>query len=109
MLLTLGAAAGSLVPLQATIRQERSPARLLPRVVGLSSASIPVAAPIGVLATGFLIDLLGVHQTLLLMTGGAVLIGMTVLTSEWTRDFDVNETTRPGVAVTAVPVAAAGG
>ena len=64
MLLTLGAAAGSLVPLQATIRQERSPARLLPRVVGLSTASIPVAAPIGVLVTGFLIDGLGLHQTL---------------------------------------------
>ena len=39
MLLTLGAAAGLLVPLQATIRQERSPARLLPRVVGLSTAT----------------------------------------------------------------------
>jgi Na+/melibiose symporter-like transporter len=45
MLLTLGAAAGSLVPQQATIRQERSPARLLPRIVGLSTASVPVAAP----------------------------------------------------------------
>ena len=81
MLLTLGAAAGSLVPLQATIRQERSPARLLPRVVGLSTASIPVAAPIGVLVAGFLIDGLGLHQTLLLMTAGAALIGATVLTS----------------------------
>ena len=33
-LLTLGVAAGSLVPLQATVRQERSPARLLPRSSG---------------------------------------------------------------------------
>ena len=71
MLLTLGAAAGSLVPLQATIRQERAPARLLPGVVGLSTASIPVAAPIGVLVTGFLIDGRGLHQTLMLMTAGA--------------------------------------
>ena len=78
MLLTLGAAAGSLVPLQATIRQERAPARLLPRVVGLSTASIPVAAPVGVLVAGFLIDGLGLHQTLLLMTAGAALIGTTV-------------------------------
>lgn len=45
MLLTLGAAAGALVPLQATVRQERAPAHLLPRVVGLSTATIPVAAP----------------------------------------------------------------
>ncbi len=68
MLLTLGAAAGSLVPLQATIRQERSPARLLPRVVGLSTASIPVAAPLGALATGFLIDGIGLHRSMLLTT-----------------------------------------
>src|SRR5262245_26951775 len=88
MLLTLGAAAGSLVPLQATIRQERSPARLLPRVVGLSTASIPVAAPIGVLITGFLLDGLGLHQTLLLMTAGAAIIGATVLTSKATHAFD---------------------
>ncbi|GAA0794770.1 MFS transporter [Spirilliplanes yamanashiensis] len=41
VLLTTGAAAGSLVPLMATVRQERAPARLLPRVVGLSTASTP--------------------------------------------------------------------
>lgn len=89
MLFTLGAAAGSLVPLQATIRQERSPARLLPRVVGLSTASIPVAAPIGVLVTGFSIEGLGLHQTLLLMTAGAALVGATVLVSSGVRAFDV--------------------
>src|SRR5215207_3675379 len=108
MLLTLGAAAGSLVPLQATIRQERSPARLLPRVVGLSTASIPVVAPIGVLATGFLIDGLGLHQTLLLMTAGAALIGTSVLTSKGTRVFDANEATQPGGGVRTVPVTAGG-
>ncbi|HEY6745433.1 MAG TPA: MFS transporter [Mycobacteriales bacterium] len=90
MLLTLGAAAGALVPLQATIRQERSPARLLPRVVGLSTASVPVVGPIGVLVTGLLLDGLGLHQTLLLMTGGAALIGVTVLTSKATRLFDTD-------------------
>ena len=88
MLLTLGAAAGSLVPLQATIRQERSPAHLLPRVVGLSTASIPVVAPVGVLGTGFLIDGLGLHRTLLLMTAGALLIGTTVVTSHGVRALD---------------------
>jgi predicted MFS family arabinose efflux permease len=94
MLLTLGAAVGSLVPLQATIRQERSPAHLLPRVVGLSTATIPVAAPIGVLVTGFLIDGLGLHQTLLLLTAGAALIGTAVLTSDATRAFDAREPER---------------
>jgi predicted MFS family arabinose efflux permease len=90
MLAVLGAAAGSLVPLQATIRQERSPARLLPRVVGLSTASVPVAAPIGVLVTGFLIEGLGLHQALLLMTAGAAFIGAIVLTSKSVRVFDAD-------------------
>jgi predicted MFS family arabinose efflux permease len=109
MLVTLGAAAGSLVPLQATIRQERSPARLLPRVVGLSTASVPVAAPIGVLITGFLIDGLGLHQTLLLMTAGAALIGATVLTSKGIRAFDANDfnTWGPGRPPRALPPARA--
>jgi predicted MFS family arabinose efflux permease len=109
MLLTLGAAAGSLVPLQATIRQERSPAHLLPRVVGLSTASVPVAAPIGVLVTGFLIDGLGLHQTLLLMTAGAALIGATVLTSKGIRVFDTNRLARRTDGVRTVPVTAGGG
>ena len=55
--------------MQGTIRQERSPAHLLPRIVGLSTASIPVAAPIGVLVTGFLIDGLGLHQTMPVSSG----------------------------------------
>ena len=88
MLLTLGAAAGSLVPLQATIRQERSPAHLLPRVVALSTASLPIAAPIGVLLTGFLIDGFGLHRTMLLLTAGAAIVGAIVVTSRATRAFD---------------------
>jgi hypothetical protein len=95
ILLTLGAAAGSLVPQQATIRQERSPAHLLPRVVGLSTASIPVVAPIGVLGTGFLIDGLGLHRTLLLMSAGAVLIGTTVMTSHGVRVLDGTDLDQP--------------
>jgi predicted MFS family arabinose efflux permease len=91
MLVTLGAAAGSLVPLQATIRQERSPARLLPRVVGLSTASIPVAVPTGALVTGFLIDGLGLRWASLLLTAAAVLVGAGVLTSPWTRGLDLAE------------------
>ena len=88
MLLILGAAAGALVPLQATIRQERASARLLPRVVALSVATIPVAAPTGVLVTGFLIDGLGVRSAALLLSMAAALIGLTVLTSRSTRLFN---------------------
>jgi predicted MFS family arabinose efflux permease len=88
MLIVLGAAAGSLVPMMATVRQERSPAWLLSRVVGLSSAMLPVAAPIGILATGFLIDGLGLYRTLLLFAVGASLIGITVLRSRGIRALD---------------------
>jgi len=88
MLLTLGVAAGALVPLQATIRQERSPAHLLTRVVGLSTASIPIAAPTAALATGFLIDGLGWHRASLLLSTAAVLVGVWVLTSPLTRHLD---------------------
>ena len=106
MLLTLGAAAGALVPLMATIRQERSPAHLLPRVVGLSTASIPVTGPVGVLATGFLIDGIGLHHTLLLMTAGAVLLGVTVLTNKGIHLFDAVAGVQPEADVPRVPVAA---
>jgi hypothetical protein len=88
MLVTLGAAAGSLVPMMATVRQERSPAWLLSRVVGLSSAMLPVAAPIGILATGFLIEGMGLYRTLLLMAVGAAVIGVTVLRSKGIRALD---------------------
>ena len=91
MLVTLGAAAGMLVPLQATIRQERSPAGLLPRIVGLSTATIPVAVPTSVLVTGFLIDGLGLGRASLLLTTAAVLVGTGVLTSPWTRHLDAAE------------------
>jgi predicted MFS family arabinose efflux permease len=89
MLVTLGAAAGSLVPLQATVRQERSPARLLPRVVALSTATIPVAAPTAALVTGVLIDQLGLHQASLLLAVAAALVGFWVLTSPLTRHFEL--------------------
>ena len=88
MLLVLGAAAGALVPLQATIRQERSPAWLLPRIVGLSTATIPVAAPFGVLVAGLLIDAFQLHQTLLWMTAAGTVIGALVLVSGATHEFD---------------------
>jgi hypothetical protein len=60
-----------------------------------------------VLAVGFLIDGLGPHRTLLLMTAGAALIGTTLLTSKATRVFDGNQATQPG-RVRTVPVTACG-
>jgi predicted MFS family arabinose efflux permease len=88
MLVTLGAAVGALVPLMATVRQERSPAHLLPRVVGLSTATIPVTGPIGVLAVGLVIDALGLRTTLVAMTAAGALIGVLVVASRGVRLFD---------------------
>jgi MFS family permease len=94
MLVTLGTAVGSLVPLMATIRQDRSPAHLLPRIVGLSTASIPVTGPVGVLATGVLIDALGLRQALLLTTTLAAVIAVAAWANSGPRLFD---TTRRAV------------
>lgn len=91
MLLVIGIAAGALVPLQATIRQERAPAELLARVVGLSTASIPVAAPIGVVVTGALIDVAGLRHALVLLSAGAALIGALALVSRATSQLDSPE------------------
>lgn len=91
MLAALGAAAGSLVPLQATFRQERSPDRLLPRVVGLSTARIPVAVPTAGVVTGFLIDGLGLEHASLLLYATALLVGVSVLASPGTRHLDAAE------------------
>jgi MFS family permease len=88
LLLMMGAGVGSLVPLMATIRQERSPARLLARVVGLSTASIPVTGPVGVLAAGVLIDAIGLERALLAMSGTAAVIAVAIWTSRAVRLFD---------------------
>lgn len=85
MLLTIGIAAGSLVPLQATVRQERAPAHLQARVVGLSTATIPVAVPVSALLTGLLIEVLGLGQASLLLAGTALAVGALVSTSRATR------------------------
>jgi MFS family permease len=92
-LLSMGVLAGSLVPMMATIRQERSPAHLLPRVVGLSTAGVPVVGPIAVLVVGVLLEALGVSMTLLLMTAGTAMIGIAALTSSGVRDFDAPQST----------------
>ncbi len=89
-LLAMGIVAGSLVPMMATVRQERAPAHLLPRVVGLSTASVPVAGPIAVLAVGFLLEGLGVRGTLLLMTAGTAMLGVAALTSDGVHALDAD-------------------
>jgi predicted MFS family arabinose efflux permease len=108
-LVILGIAAGSLVPMQATIRQKRSTPRLLPRVVGLSTATVPVVGPLAVLAAGVLLDALGVRGTLLLMTIGTACIGIAALRSAGIRAFDgvpgAQQATAAAMPVTAAALA----
>jgi predicted MFS family arabinose efflux permease len=84
----LGAVSGSLVSLQATIRQERTPPALLPRVVGLSTGPVPVVAPVAVLVAGLLIDRLGIANAIGLLVVGVVAVGIGAARSEGVRRFD---------------------
>ena len=87
-LLGIGLAVGALVSLQATIRQERAPTRLLPRVVGLSAATIPVVGPVGSILAGVLVDTVGLRPATELMALVAVTIGGAVLISPALRELD---------------------
>lgn len=53
-------------PVEALIRQERTPVELRARVFATQSAALAVVAPIGVLAAGFLVELLGLRSAMLL-------------------------------------------
>jgi hypothetical protein len=84
----LGAGTGSLVALQATIRQERTPPALLPRVVGLSTGPVPVVGPVAVLLAGIVIDRLGIARALVLLVVGVVALGIGGARLDGVRQFD---------------------
>lgn len=84
----IGVMAGYLVPMMATIRQERSPAELLPRIIAVSTGLYPVVTPISVLVAGILLDLAGTGGTLAIMTAGTVVLGFAELSSRGIRAFD---------------------
>jgi predicted MFS family arabinose efflux permease len=84
----LGVLAGFIVPTMATIRQERSPAELLPRVIAVSTGLYPVVTPISVLVAGLLLDLAGPGGTLAILTAGTVILGIAEVSSAGIRAFD---------------------
>lgn len=84
----IGVMAGYLVPMMATIRQERSPVELLPRVIAVSTGLFPVVTPISVLVAGVLLDVTGAGGTLAIMTAGTVILGIAELSSRGIRAFD---------------------
>ncbi len=78
---------------------------LLARIVGLSTASIPVTGPVGVLATGVLIDAIGLRQTLLVSTALAAVIAVATWASSGPRLFDPTTDLVAEQAQPAVPAA----
>jgi predicted MFS family arabinose efflux permease len=84
----IGVLAGFIVPMMATIRQERSPADLLPRVIAISTGLYPVVTPISVLVAGLLLDVAGPGATLAILTAGTVILGIAELSSAGIRAFD---------------------
>lgn len=64
-----GLAAGALNPILATVLYERVPDQLRSRVMGISTAGALAATPVGGLAAGVAVELLGLSWTLLLVGG----------------------------------------
>ena len=74
-----GAAMGPINPLMVTIRHERSPAHLRGRVFSTYSAIALAVQPIGVLATGVLIERLGLRPTVILIAIGLQTVALAMI------------------------------
>lgn len=75
----IGFIGGPLNPLSVTVRHERIPAELRGRVFATFSALALAIAPLGVVATGFLIERWGFSPTVLTLAAGAQLTGVGML------------------------------
>jgi MFS family permease len=88
VVLAVGALAGAIAPIETTVVQERSPAELLPRVIGLSTAVFRIAGPIAILVVGLLIERVGLRSTLAILTAGTVALAVYVVLEPAVRRFD---------------------
>ncbi len=75
----VGLLEGPLNPLAVTIRHERIPLELRGRVFATFSAIAVVAAPVGIVSAGVLIETLGFRSTVLGFAAGAQLLGIGML------------------------------
>ena len=81
-----GLAAGQLNPLIMTLVQERTPAALRGRVFGIITALALIAAPLGMVMAGFLIEWLGVIVVLLIIALIYLLVTLAqVFNSAWSE------------------------
>jgi MFS family permease len=88
LLFGIGLLAGLVAPIETTVVQERTPAELLPRVVGLTTAVFRIAGPVAILVVGLLIESLGLSGTLALLTVGTVALAVYVALEPAVRRFD---------------------
>lgn len=83
-----GVAAGPLNPILMTVFQERVPAELRGRVSGILIAIALVAAPLGMLLAGFLVEHLGLAQSLFLIAGCYLLVTLSQIFTPALREMD---------------------
>jgi MFS family permease len=87
-LLWTGLAAGPLNPLLMTVFQERIPAEMRGRVFGMLMAIALVAAPLGMVLTGYLVENLTVTTTLLIIAACYLLVTLGQLFNPALREMD---------------------
>ena len=96
ILLLIGVAAGPINPIFMTVRQERVPPELRGRVFGAITALCYAAIPLGLVAGGVLLDLLGIRTTLLAIAAVYVTISLGMRFSSTLREMDDPRKIAPG-------------
>jgi MFS family permease len=92
-----GAVTGQLNPLLVTVRLERIPAELRGRVFSTFSATSTVAAPIGMIAIGLIVERWGLNPAIFLIGLGYFIIGAVLLFLPGLKELD---RPRPAIAIT---------
>ena len=88
VIVVAGLAAGPLNPILMTVWQERVPAELRGRVFGASTAIVLGGAPLGVLAAGYGLDVVGLSTTILLIGACYLLATASMLVNPALREMD---------------------
>jgi MFS family permease len=87
-LASIGLAAGPLNPIALTVLQERTSEGMRGRVMGLVMAVSTIAMPLGMLASGFVLEALGLTRTLALIAVATFLVSLTLLVNPSLREMD---------------------
>jgi MFS family permease len=91
-LVAVGLARGPVTPLLMTVVQERTPATMRGRVFGLMNAVALAALPVGLVGCGWLVESVGLQQTLVGITAGVLMLALGALVNPVLRHLDAGET-----------------